>query len=128
LKKRIDEETYARRFTPRNARSLWSPQNTGLAKQLIELGLMTRAGFEAFNQRVTDGEEQLKEQEIVLSDDIENALKANKKAWENFTQLTPGYRKQYVTWLQSAKRPEPRKKQLEEAINRLENNQKPGMK
>jgi uncharacterized protein YdeI (YjbR/CyaY-like superfamily) len=55
-------------------------------------------------------------------------LKANPKAWSNFNLMTAGYRKQYVGWLQSAKRPETRKKRLEEAIELLEKNQKLGMK
>ena len=55
-------------------------------------------------------------------------LKDQPKAWKNFNQLTPGYRKQYVGWLQSAKRPETRKKRLAEAISLLEANKKLGMK
>jgi len=42
--------------------------------------------------------------------------------------MAAGYRKHYVAWIQSAKRPETRKKRLQEAISLLEKNQKPGMK
>ena len=52
----------------------------------------------------------------------------NKKAWENFTNLAPGYKKQYAGWLVAAKRPETREQRLEEAIRLLEQNQKLGMK
>lgn len=131
LKKRIDDETYAHRFTPRKPRSKWSPQNIRLAKELIELGLMTEAGLSAFEQRVNYDEEVLEKiraDEIDLSEETETALRANQKAWENFEHLAPGYRKQYVAWLQTAKRPETRKKRLEEAIRLLEANRKLGMK
>jgi len=131
LKKRIDEETYAHRFTPRKPHSKWSPQNISLARELIEVGLMAKAGFTAFNQRTGYDEEQmqmLQSKEIALTSETEKALKTSQKAWENFERLTPGYRKQYVAWLQSAKRPETRQKRLQEAIGLLEKNQKLGMK
>jgi uncharacterized protein YdeI (YjbR/CyaY-like superfamily) len=131
LKKRIDDERYTHRFTPRKAGSKWSPQNISLAKELIETGLMMRAGLMAFNQRVAYDEEQLKAlraTEIALTAETENALQANQKAWDNFNQLTPGYRKQYVAWLQSAKKPETRQRRLNELISCLEKNRKLGMK
>jgi len=131
LKKRIDDETYAHRFTPRKPRSKWSPQNIRLANELIGLGLMTQAGLEAFKRRVGYGEQRLEmiqAEEIALSEETEAALRANRRAWENFERLSPGYRKQYVAWLQTARRPETRKKRLEEAIRLLEENRKLGMK
>jgi uncharacterized protein YdeI (YjbR/CyaY-like superfamily) len=70
----------------------------------------------------------LSAKEIPLTAETEKGLKASQKAWNNFNQMAAGYRKQYVVWIQSAKRPETRKKRLEEAISLLEKNQKPGMK
>jgi len=131
LKKRIDDETYTHRFTPRKPRSKWSPQNMRLARELIEAGLMTKAGLKAFNQRVRYDEDVLERtqaEQIHLSAETESALKSNPKAWQNFEKLSPGYRKQYVAWIQTAKRPETRKKRLEEAIGLLEENRKLGMK
>jgi len=131
LKKRIDDETYAHRFTPRKPLSKWSPQNIRLATELIELGLMTEAGLSAFEQRVAyDGDvlDMIRSEQLALSDETEAALRANGKAWENFERLTPGRRKQYVAWLQTAKRPETRKKRLQEAIALLEQNRELGMK
>ncbi|MDX2416430.1 MAG: YdeI/OmpD-associated family protein [Xanthomonadales bacterium] len=63
-----------------------------------------------------------------MTAETEKGLKTSQKAWTNFNQMAPGYRKQYVAWLQSAKRPETRKKRLIEAIGLLEANKKPGMK
>lgn len=45
LKKRIDEQKYAHRFTPRRVNSKWSALNIRLAKELIESGEMTEAGL-----------------------------------------------------------------------------------
>ena len=131
LKKRIDDECYTHRFTPRKAASKWSPQNIRLAKELIESGEMMEPGLAAFNQRVPYDEElqkTLAAKDLPLTAETEQGLKSSPKAWDNFNQLTPGYRKQYVGWLQSAKRPKTRKKRLAEAIVLLEANKKLGMK
>ena len=131
LKQSIDSERYAYRFTPRKRGSKWSPLNIRLAKKMIEEGKMSEAGLAAFNQRVSYDEEILNARsakEIPLTPEIESALKANKKAWDNFNNLTPSYRKQYVGWLRSAKRPETRAKRLKEAITLLAENKKLGMK
>ena len=52
LKRSIDDQRYAHRFTPRKARSKWSPQNIRLAKELVESGDMMKAGQAAFDQGV----------------------------------------------------------------------------
>ena len=131
LKKSIDEERYTHRFTPRRAGSKWSPQNIRLAKELIESGKMKKAGLEAFNQGVPYDQELqnvLSAKDIPLTAETEKGLKISRKAWTNFNQMSAGYRKQYVIWLQSAKKADTRKTRLEEAIRLLEKNQKLGMK
>ena len=131
LKKSIDEQKYAYRFTPRKSGSKWSPLNIKLAKKMIEEGKMTQAGLMAFNQMIAYDEDILKARdakEIPLTSEIEKALKANKKAWENFNNLAPSYRKQYVGWLRSAKKQETMERRIEEAIKLLMENKKLGMK
>lgn len=131
LKKRIDEQRYAYRFTPRKAKSKWSPLNIKLATKMIEEGQMTPAGLAAFKQRVEYDEAFLKvrsAEEVHLPPEIEKAMKANKKAWAFFNTLAPGYRKQYVGWLVTAKKPETRQRRLKEAIKLLAANKKLGMK
>lgn len=131
LKRRIDEARYTHRFTPRRADSKWSLQNIRLAKELIASREMTEAGLAAFNRRVTYDEKLQKlisAKEIPLSAEMEKVLRANQKAWVNFNKLAPGYRKQYVAWVQSGKKQETRKKRLQEAVRLIEANQKLGMK
>jgi uncharacterized protein YdeI (YjbR/CyaY-like superfamily) len=131
LKKSFDAERYMHRFTPRRAGSKWSPLNIKLAGELIEAGKMTKAGLEAFNNRVDYDEEFIKAKttkDSSLESETEESLKANHKAWDNFEKLAPGYRKQYIGWLQSAKKPETRERRLKELIKVLEKNEKLGMK
>ncbi len=94
-------------------------------------GKMTEAGLAAFRQRVSYDEEILKDRkakEITLTPELENGLKAHKKAWNNFNNLAPGYRKRYVEWLRRAKKPETREKRLKESIKLLARNEKLGMR
>ena len=131
IKKRVDDERYMHRFTPRRSNSKWSLLNITLARELIESGAMTGAGLAAFKQRKTYDEEFLKQkstQHIELAPETERALKANKMAWANFNKLAPSYRKNYVAWLQSAKKTETREKRLKELLKVLEQNKKLGMK
>ena len=43
--KRVDEEIYVQKFTPRKARSIWSDLNRKRAEKMINAGLMTSAGL-----------------------------------------------------------------------------------
>jgi uncharacterized protein YdeI (YjbR/CyaY-like superfamily) len=129
--KKIDEETYTHKFTPRKESSKWSPLNIRLAQKMIKEGRMAETGFAAFNQREIYDEKIQKMRaanEIPLPPEIEQALKENKTAWENFNNLAPSYRKQYAEWLIAAKGAETRERRLAEAISLLEQNQKLGMR
>jgi len=130
-KRSLDEQSYAYRFTPRRAGSKWSPLNVDLARKMIAASKMMPAGLEAFNRRVLYGDdilEAIAAKELSLTPELEKALKANRKAWENFNKLAPGYRKQYVAWLVSARRQDTIEKRLREVIKLLAANKKLGMK
>jgi uncharacterized protein YdeI (YjbR/CyaY-like superfamily) len=130
IKKSIDEERYAYKFTPRRSKSKWSPLNIKRAKKLIDKGEMTQAGLELFNQRVDYSDEFIKaraSKELSIPAEIEAVLKSNGEAWKNFTNLAPGYKKQYVGWLVTAKKPETKERRLKKAIQLLKENKKLGM-
>ena len=131
LKRRIDDARYACRFTPRKAKSKWSPLNIRLAKNLIEQGKMTAAGMAAYERRQPYDEQLLEKREqaeVGLPPEAERALRKNTVAWRNYQRLAPGYRKQYALWLASARRAETRERRLREALALLENSEKLGMK
>ncbi len=66
--------------------------------------------------------------ELELSENMRQALMKNRKAWEFLNTLAPSYRRQYIWWLESAKRNETRRTRLKEAIALLSRKQKLGMK
>jgi uncharacterized protein YdeI (YjbR/CyaY-like superfamily) len=51
VRRRIDDDSYSNRFTPRRPRSTWSAVNVRRVGELRELGLMTPAGLAAFGAR-----------------------------------------------------------------------------
>lgn len=131
VRRSIDSEKYACRFTPRNKRSKWSSFNLKLAEKLIHEGFMAPAGREAYERREIHNAATLaagNSSEIQLAPELEAVLKENKAAWQNYQGLAPSYRKQYAGWIMTAKRPETRDKRLQEAIGLLEQNKKLGMK
>jgi uncharacterized protein YdeI (YjbR/CyaY-like superfamily) len=131
IKRRVDDKRYTHRFTPRRAGSRWSELNIRRARELIDQGLMRAPGLAAFEQRTRYSVAQRakrREPEPELSEELEQALRADEKCWRNFESLAPGYRKQYVLWLTTAKRPDTRERRLREAISLLATGRKLGMK
>jgi len=53
MTRRIDEDSYMLRLTPRRPRSNWTPGNVARAEELIAQGLMHDAGVRAFERRQT---------------------------------------------------------------------------
>jgi uncharacterized protein YdeI (YjbR/CyaY-like superfamily) len=53
MSRRIDDESYMLRFTPRRPRSNWTPGNVARAEELIADGLMHESGVGAFERRQT---------------------------------------------------------------------------
>jgi len=129
--KRIDDQTFARKFTPRKAKSRWSEANKKRARKMIKEGKMTEAGITRIRE-AKESREWFKttpvRKEVVIPLYLKAALTKNKKALENFNNLTKSYKRQYVGWITSAKREETRKRRLGEAIRVLEKGEKLGMK
>ena len=128
--KRINDDYYIQRFTPRRPGSKWSKLNMERVQKLIKKGQMRPAGLEAFNE--TDAKPHLiydnkRYDQTVIPDDLMNALKKNDLAFDNFMNFPPSCRKLYVFWLNSAKKEETRAGRIAKIIARSEKNIRPGM-
>ena len=131
LKKRVDDERYAHRFSPRKPKSKWTAANIAIAEDMIAKNNMAPAGQAAFEQRQTYTEAFNKppaQRPEHLPRDMQDQLKEHPEAWQFFNELSPGYRREYVLWLTTAKREETRQRRLKEAIELLGNHRKLGMK
>lgn len=115
MRKRIDDERYMIRFTPRKPSSTWSAVNVERIKELTELGLMRPEGLNAFQARV-EGKTGVYAYErrdaAALDEAEEREFSANPQAWAFFQARPPSYRTAAIWWVVSAKKPETRRKRL----------------
>jgi len=126
LIKKLDGRRYARKFTPRRPRSVWSKSNVDRVNKLISERRMTKWGLDSFAKRTSDISllEKFNLEGVHIPQDLEEALKANKRAWTNFERFGESYRKRYLIWIEGAKRPETRKRRVAEAVELISRNVK----
>ncbi|MDQ6805012.1 MAG: YdeI/OmpD-associated family protein [Actinomycetota bacterium] len=119
VRRRIDEDRYTIRFTPRTPRSTWSAVNIRRAQELIDEGLMQPRGLAALERRRDDRSavysyEQCQESRLSPAD--AESFRANGTAWDYFQGQAPSYRRAAIHWVTSAKRAETRRRRLETLI------------
>jgi len=119
VRKRIDDESYLIRFTPRRKGSIWSAINVAKVAELTAQRRMRPPGIAAFEAR-TDKKtgvysfEQTQPIEFTAANLRE--FKKYKKAWRYFESCTPSYRKVMTFWVISAKQPATRARRLGQLI------------
>jgi uncharacterized protein YdeI (YjbR/CyaY-like superfamily) len=126
LIKRLDDDRYARKFTPRKPGSRWSTANRKRYAQLEASGRLMPAGRDlAPTDRSGDAPRPSPDN---LPGYIEQALESHPAARAFFLSLAPSYRRNYIAWIDSAIREETKARRLCEAISMLAAGQKPGLK
>jgi uncharacterized protein YdeI (YjbR/CyaY-like superfamily) len=127
LIRRLDADRYARKFTPRKPGSRWSSINRKRYAALKAAGRLAAPG-RALRPTDKSGDAPPAAAFRVLPRYIAKALRADAKAWRAFDGLAPSYRRQYVAWIDSAKREATKAKRLREAIVLLAAGKKLGLK
>jgi uncharacterized protein YdeI (YjbR/CyaY-like superfamily) len=132
LVNRIDDECYTRRFTPRNAKSIWSELNKKRVDELLKEGKMKPPGLKLVeaakqNGNWEKGYSHLKISQKV-SDQFKTALNQNTDAKTFFESLTANHKNQFTTWINMAKRDETKEKRIKESIDLLTNKRKLGLR
>lgn len=123
VRRRIDDQSYSIRFTPRKATSIWSAVNCRRVGELKKQGLMRPAGLKAFEARekTRSGVYSFEQQEVQFSPEQERRLRAAKPAWEFFEARPAWYRKAATWWVVSAKQEKTRERRLAQLIEDSEN-------
>ncbi len=126
----VDDEKFAQKFTPRRDCTKWSALNKRRLRKLILEGRMTERGLAKIDLVILGEEPQAKQSkgDVGVPRLVKQALMANAKAWENFRNLAPSYRRHYIGWIMHAAKEETRERRLREAISLLEQNKKLGLK
>jgi uncharacterized protein YdeI (YjbR/CyaY-like superfamily) len=61
-----------------------------------------------------------RELSVEVADDIRAALDANPVARRAFEKMPPSHRREYVTWIEEAKKPETRARRIEKMVGEME--------
>jgi uncharacterized protein YdeI (YjbR/CyaY-like superfamily) len=129
LVKRLDDQRYGRKFTPRWPDSRWSTINRKRYAALEASGRLKPPGI---NRAPTDrGYDPLPprfKMPAKIPAYIENALRKHPAALRHFEALAPSHRRRYLGWIESAKHNETKARRLKEAIRLLSAGKPLGLK
>ena len=119
IRRRIDDERYMHRFSPRTARSQWSETNKRRAAKLEKAGLIEPPGHAAIAAAKHAGEWQrtpASPNDSEMPSELAAALGRDRDDDARFAALPPSHRKAYRAYVGQAKRPATRKRRAERVI------------
>lgn len=122
LRRSVDQDRYAIRFTPRRPGSTWSALNIRRVAALRRKGLMRPAGLAAFARRRAgrSGTYSYEQRPRRLPPRYEKLLRARPLAWAWFQARPPWYRRAAAWWVVSARREETRARRLASLVDHCE--------
>ncbi|MEM6514823.1 MAG: YdeI/OmpD-associated family protein [Bacteroidota bacterium] len=111
-------------FCKRKPKSVWSALNKKYIKELNAQNLMHESGLKSIEIAKKNGSwTALDEVEKgIVPNELQKAFDQNRQAFNNFLNFAPSYRKNYLYWLNQAKRDETRRKRIAEIISLCEQN------
>lgn len=115
IKKKVDDERYTNRFTPRKPVSKWSDVNLRRYAELDVEGRIAEPGRAAFARFDPDKHRaySFEARPRAFPPELERRFKEDRGAWTAFMAQPPGYRRTVIHWVTSAKREETRLRRLE---------------
>ncbi len=133
LIRRLDDQRYARKYTPRQPGSAWSKLNKARAEKMIGVGLMTPAGQALIDQAKASGEWDTARERVTFAvaetpPELAAALAEDAAARATYDSLPASARKQYHLWIVTAQRPETRQRRVATALEKLRRGERLGLK
>jgi uncharacterized protein YdeI (YjbR/CyaY-like superfamily) len=126
--KRMDDDRYVRKFTPRSRKSVWSELNIKRAKKMIKTAKMTPPGREPFEFAMKAGKRssgiETISRKAAIPEDLKKALAKNKKAQVNFSRFAPSHQRNYILWILDAKKKETRERRIKRVVEFAAQNKK----
>ncbi len=105
-------------FCPRKPKSVWSALNKKYIKELTAASLMHESGFKIIEIGKENGSWTALDdvENGIIPDDLQAAFDKNLQAFENYQNFAPSYRKNYLYWLNQAKREATRAQRIAKII------------
>jgi uncharacterized protein YdeI (YjbR/CyaY-like superfamily) len=126
--RKLDEDYYSQRFTPRRPGSKWSKINRQWALELIERGEMKPAGLREVERAKADGrwdDAYAAPSTATVPEDLLRELDKSDVAREFFATLDRRNRYVILYQIQDAKRPETRARRIAKYVAMLAERKKP---
>ncbi|WP_420572714.1 YdeI/OmpD-associated family protein [Kordia sp.] len=122
--KRLDDERRRQYFCPRKPKSVWSKLNKTYIVELITSGKMHDSGSQKMIAAIKDGSWTTLDdvENLVIPQNLQEAFDNHPKAFENYQNFSPSYKKGYLYWLNQAKREATKEKRIKEIIRLCEAN------
>lgn len=122
--RKLDDERTMLYFSRRKPSSAWSRPNKKRVEQLRAEGLMTEAGEDVIAEAQRRGTWSMLDdvENLVVPDDLAEALDAHPRARENWDGFPPSARRGILEWIVQAKRPATRSKRVQETARLAEDN------
>lgn len=122
VRRRIDDEAYCIRFTPRKEGSKWSDVNLKKVKSLKKDRMMMPAGLAAYERRIVGREAGYAYEENTkeLSPKLAKLFRSHREAWNFFEAQAPSWKKKILHWVTCAKQESTRRRRLEKLIEACE--------
>jgi uncharacterized protein YdeI (YjbR/CyaY-like superfamily) len=128
--RRINDDYYIQRFTPRRHGSRWSKYNIERVEKMMREGRMQPSGLAAFKEVLENPDliyDNRSDRDPEIPDDLKHELGRNKKAKDNFLKFSMSVRRIYIEWLKSSKKEETRIRRIRRIIDLSERNIRPGL-
>lgn len=118
IRRRIDDDSYSIRFTPRRKNSNWSARNIKRYAILCKEKRIQPAGKREYEKRkpADSGTYAYEQTDPQLESKYEKQFKSNQLAWKHFQALAPSIRRPSIWWVVSAKKEETRQRRLAKLI------------
>ena len=116
IRKTIDNDKFIQFFSKRKAAGTWSKINKEKIEQLIEKGLMAKAGHEVIDAAKLNGSWTILDEveELMVPKDLEKAFKSYPGSKVFFLSLSKSVKKMMLQWITLARRAETREKRIDE--------------
>jgi uncharacterized protein YdeI (YjbR/CyaY-like superfamily) len=115
-RKPLDEEKFMQFFSRRKSKGTWSKVNKEKIKQLIDNGLMTKAGLMSIEVAKQNGSWTILDEveELIIPKDLGKEFKTKLGSKDFFLSLSKSVRKAILQWLALAKQQKTRQKRISE--------------
>lgn len=125
VRSQVDDVRTMQLISPRKTKP-WAKSYKLRATKLIAEGKMHTAGLAEVNQAIANGgwDEMGEVDELLVPDDLEQALSARGRAKEHFDAFPVSIRRNILRWIFSAKKPETRIKRITETVVEAEFNRR----